>query len=84
MPQHKSAAKRMKTSEIARQRNRRVKTTVRSSLKSFMADKEKSPDKLKAITKVLDKAASKRVIHKNKAARLKSRLARLTKPKKSA
>ena len=74
----------MKTSEIARQRNRRVKTTVRSSLKSFMADKEKSPDKLKAITKVLDKAASKRVIHKNKAARLKSRLARLTKPKKSA
>lgn len=75
MPQHKSAIKRMKTSRLARQRNRRVKTTIRGALKAY--DSEKNPENLKAVTKVLDKAASKNVIHKNKAARLKSRLAKM-------
>lgn len=75
MPQHKSAFKRMKTSRLARQRNRRVKTIIRGALKTF--NSEKKPDNLKAVTKILDKAASKRVIHKNKAARLKSRLAKM-------
>jgi len=83
LPQHKSAAKRIKTSEMARQRNRRVKSSVRAALKTYLTDKEKSPDKLKAIARVLDKAASRKVIHKNKAARLKSRLAKLTGGKKT-
>jgi len=74
LPQHKSCAKRMKTSDKARQRNKRVKSVMRGSLADYKADKEKSPDKLKTITRALDKAASKKVIHKNKAARMKSRL----------
>ena len=66
----------MKTSQLERQRNRRVKTGIRGALKDFEASSEKSPDKVNAIAKVLDKAASKNVIHKNKAARIKSRLAK--------
>jgi small subunit ribosomal protein S20 len=65
----------MKTSRLARQRNRRVKTTIRGVLKAY--DSEKNTENLKAVTKVLDKAASKKVIHKNKATRLKSRLAKM-------
>jgi len=49
---------------------------MRGSLTAYKDDKEKSPDKLKTITRALDKAAAKKVIHKNKAARLKSRLAK--------
>jgi small subunit ribosomal protein S20 len=66
----------MKTSQLARQRNRRVKSGIRVALKDFQADQEKSLDKVNAMAKVLDKAAAKNVIHKNKAARLKSRLAK--------
>ena len=76
MPQHKSAAKRMKTSERERQQNKRVKSIMRGALKTYQAEKEKSPDKLKDVVKILDKAAAKKVIHKNKAARLKSRMAK--------
>lgn len=76
MPQHKSCYKRIKTSQSARQRNRRVKSIIRGALKEFKADQDKSPEKVKVITKVIDKAAAKRVIHKNKAARIKSRLAK--------
>jgi len=64
----------MKTSRLARQRNKRVKTSIRSALKTF--NSEKNPENLKTVAKVLDKAALKNVIHKNKAARLKSRLAK--------
>jgi len=47
---------------------------MRGTLTAYKADKEKSPDKLKTVARALDKAASKKVIHKNKAARIKSRL----------
>ena len=66
----------MKTSERERQENKRIKSIMRGTLKTYQADKEKSPDKLKTVVKILDKAASKKVIHKNKAARLKSRIAK--------
>jgi small subunit ribosomal protein S20 len=74
LPQHKSCAKRMKTSDRARQRNKKVKSVMRGTLTAYKADKEKSPDKLKTVARALDKAAAKKVIHKNKAARIKSRL----------
>jgi small subunit ribosomal protein S20 len=67
----------MKTSLKARQRNKAVKSVIRGTLKEYQADQEKTTDKLKVVTKVLDKAASKKVIHKNKAARIKSRMARM-------
>jgi ribosomal protein S20 len=47
---------------------------------SKMAKAEKDPQKIeegrKSFARAVDKAAGKKVIHKNKAARLKSRLAR--------
>lgn len=78
MPTHKSAEKRMKTAEKARQNNRRIKSLIRSAVKDFTAQKSDAnkPEKLKKVASILDKAAGKNVIHKNKAARAKSRLAR--------
>lgn len=80
MPRHKSAAKRMKTAEKARQRNRRIKAIARSAVKAV--ENEKDPEKkaggLKAAVSAIDRAAAKNVIHKNKAARIKSRLSRAT------
>jgi small subunit ribosomal protein S20 len=84
LPQHKSAIKAVKTSEKARQRNRRVKSMIRSTLAQFKDTKEKTADNLKVVNKVLDKAAARGVIHKNKAARIKSQMARLTSGKKTS
>ena len=77
MAQHKSAKKRIKTSRRAATRNRAVATTARRTIKEFKGSKEKTADQLKAVYKTLDKTAAKKVFHKNKAARLKSRLAKL-------
>ena len=81
MPTHKSAEKRMKTAEKARQRNRRVKSLIRKSVKDFNAEKDtaKKSEQLKKVSSILDKAAGKKVISKNKAARAKSRLTKATK-----
>lgn len=78
MPTHKSAEKRIKTAEKARQRNRRVKSLIRSAVKELTTEKDqaKKPEKLKKAASILDKAARKNVIHKKKAARAKSRLAK--------
>ena len=83
MPTHKSAAKRIKTAERDRQKNRKVKSTLRGAIKSFNAKKagEEKAAEFKELTSVLDRAASKGVIHKNKAARTKSRLSKHLKAK---
>jgi len=83
LPTHKSAAKRMKTAERDRQKNRKVKSTLRGAIKNFTAKKsgdEKTAD-FKELSSILDTAARKRVIHKNKAARTKSRLSKQLKSK---
>jgi small subunit ribosomal protein S20 len=77
LAQHKSAKKRIKTSRRAATRNRAAATTARKAVKDFKASKEKTADKLKSVYKTLDKTAAKKVFHKNKAARLKSRLAKM-------
>ena len=81
MPTHKSAEKRIKTSEKARLRNRRIKAIVRGAVKDFEAEKDtaKKSEVFKKVSSVLDKAARKGVIHKNKAARDKSRLTKSAK-----
>ena len=78
MPTHKSAEKRTKTAEKSRQRNRRIKALVRGAVKDFDAEKsaDKKADQFKKVASILDKAAGKNVIHKNKAARDKSRMAK--------
>ena len=77
MPNHKSCAKRVKTSEAERLRNRALRSTLRAAVKAVRTEtsKEEALKKLKTANIVLDKAATYRLIHKKNAARNKSRLA---------
>ncbi|OMQ15825.1 30S ribosomal protein S20 [Modestobacter sp. VKM Ac-2676] len=77
----KSQIKRIKTNEIARQRNVAVKSALKTQVRRFRAaadagDKDAAATALQTASKALDKAASKGVIHKNQAANRKSALAK--------
>jgi small subunit ribosomal protein S20 len=79
---HKSALKRHRQSLVRRERNRQVKGGIRKGTKRVHAalavgDLETAQEWLQITIKRLDKAAEKGVIHKNNAARRKSRLTRL-------
>jgi small subunit ribosomal protein S20 len=80
MPHTKSAAKRLRQNENRRRRNRNwiklVKKQTRAVADALTADAAKAGKEFVTATQKLDKAAAKGVIHPNKAARLKSRLAR--------
>ena len=76
----KSAKKRIKVIETKTLNNRMIKSALKTTIKKFVAAVEaKNVEDAKAlftsVTKSLDMAASKGVIHKNMAARKKSRLA---------
>jgi small subunit ribosomal protein S20 len=76
----KSAIKRIRQSETRRQRNRTVRSRVRSVLKTARVATATPGDEartavLQAI-RTLDKAVTKGVVHRNTAARKKSALAR--------
>jgi small subunit ribosomal protein S20 len=78
----KSAAKRSRQTVRRTKANRRVRNSVKRSLKNVRAavpvgDAAKSQEKLRAAVSALDKAAKTGRIHKNKANRQKSRLAKL-------
>ena len=81
MAQHKSAKKRIRQNDKRRIRNRHIRTTLRSTLKRFEQNlEEQNAEELKALVNktvsTIDTAASKGVIHKNKAARHVSRIRR--------
>ena len=76
----KSQIKRIKTNEKARQRNKAVKSSLKTAVRKAReameaGDTEKAVALTRAANKALDKAASKGVIHKNQAANKKSALA---------
>lgn len=82
MPHTSSAKKNLRKSEKRRLHNRSVKSALRTQLKKVLAAaKTGTLDDLKKeynlAAKKLDKAAAKRIIHPNLAARKKSQLARL-------
>ena len=77
----KSQIKRNKQNEKAHQRNKAVKSSLRTSVRKFReaADAGNLDDAgiaLRAACRQLDKAASKGVIHKNQAANRKSAIAK--------
>ncbi|BBY04796.1 30S ribosomal protein S20 [Mycobacterium noviomagense] len=77
----KQQAKRNRTNERRRLRNKSVKSSVRTAIRRFReaaeaGEKDKAAELLVATGRKLDKAASKGVIHKNQAANKKSALAR--------
>lgn len=81
MPNLPSAWKRMRQSEQRRLRNRSVRSTTKTWIKKVeLAVRSKDPKMdqvLRSCIKMIDQAASKGVLHKNAAARRKSRVARL-------
>ncbi|UCB52272.1 MAG: 30S ribosomal protein S20 [Candidatus Zixiibacteriota bacterium] len=79
MPTHKSAKKRLKTNEKSNVRNRAVKSRIRSLVKN--AETSVDEASLKEAVSLLDRAARKKVIHPNKASRMKSRLAKAVQKK---
>ncbi|MEZ4357323.1 MAG: 30S ribosomal protein S20 [Eubacteriales bacterium] len=80
MPNIKSAKKRVLTIEKRTLKNRAVKTNLKTRLKNFdVAVKSDDPiakELLRDTVSAVDKAAKKGVIHKNKANRKKSRMAK--------
>ncbi len=83
MPIIKSAKKRVRSASKATVRNSKTKRTLKSAVKAFQAtlagDKKKASAALSKAHSNIDKALKKNVIHKNKAARKKSQLAKAAK-----
>ncbi len=81
MAKHLSVKKRHRQSLKANRRNRTVKPKLRTTLKQFddIKEPEAKTTNLRTVESVVDKAASKGVIHRNKAARIKSRAAKQAK-----
>jgi small subunit ribosomal protein S20 len=76
----KSQIKRNRTNEKARQRNKAVRSSLKTSVRKFReataaGDTEKATALLRDASRALDKAASKGVIHANAAANKKSAMA---------
>jgi small subunit ribosomal protein S20 len=89
MPQTKSAKKRLHQNIARRDRNRSVKRSVKTEVRKVLdAVKSGDPGKAEAEFRLaatkLDRAAARKVIHKNAAARTKSRLSAKIKAIKTA
>ncbi|MCY2966557.1 MAG: 30S ribosomal protein S20 [Planctomycetota bacterium] len=89
MPNNRNAAKAMRQANKRRLRNRSAKTSLRSVIKTLRstvvtAEPARVVDTFNATASKIDKMATKKYIHANKAARLKSRLAKLANKKSAA
>ncbi len=73
MPNIASAKKNMRKTRAATVRNRAQRSALRTALKKAAAPTASADDRLKAVS-LLDRAARKGLIHRNTAARYKSRL----------
>ena len=78
MANHKSALKRIRNSETKRLRNRYQHKTTRSAMKKLVeTTKKKDAEKLfPEVVSMIDKLAKMNIIHANKAANLKSNMAK--------
>jgi small subunit ribosomal protein S20 len=79
MANHKSAEKRMRQTERRKEVNRRNRSRLRTQIKSLRAaiedgDQDQAKALLAKTVSVIDKSIQKGVIHRNAAARYKSRL----------
>ena len=78
MPNIKSAKKRMELSAAARLKNRAERARIRTAIKQVRAAEtaEAGQAKLREAVALLDRAATRRLYHPNRVARIKSGLAR--------
>jgi len=79
MANHKSALKRVRSDETKRLRNRYQLKSTRTAVRKLKAikDKKEAQEFFKKVSSMLDKLAKRNIIHKNKAANNKSKLATL-------
>ncbi|MCQ2203077.1 MAG: 30S ribosomal protein S20 [Bacteroidales bacterium] len=78
MANHQSAIKRTRQIEKRRLHNRYYAKTARNAVKALRqtTDKAAATELLPKVSSMLDKLAKRNIIHKNKAANLKSKLAK--------
>jgi small subunit ribosomal protein S20 len=78
MPNIKSAKKRMELSRRARERNRAVRSRLRTAVRRVheAEDPETARELLRRAVSLLDRAATKRLMPPNRVARIKSQLHR--------
>ena len=79
MPHSASAKKRHRQNLRDRERNRQVKTVIKNSIRKVLeavtaGDVALARERLRGAAKTADRAAAKGTIHRNRAARIKSRL----------
>jgi small subunit ribosomal protein S20 len=89
MPNTASAKKRLRQNDKRRGHNRAIKSSVRLQIRKLReaiqsGDVETAENHFRLVAKGLDRAGSRGVIHRNAAARTKSRLQHLIKAAKSA
>ena len=77
MANHQSAKKRIRQTASRRLRNRYYAKSARTAVRNIrkMTDKTEAEAKFRVVGAMLDRLASKKLISKNKAANLKSKLA---------
>ena len=78
MPNIKSAKKRMELSRKANARNKAKRSRLKSAIKQVRAaeDADQARERLQFAYSLLDRAAASRLVHPNRAARIKGQLAR--------
>lgn len=78
MANHKSALKRIRSSNNRRLRNRYQHKTVRNAIRDFKKIEKKieAEEKFPEVISMIDKLSKNNIIHANKASNLKSQLSR--------
>ncbi|NPA45123.1 MAG: 30S ribosomal protein S20 [Chlorobi bacterium] len=76
MANHQSAKKRIRQSEKRRLHNRYYAVSTRNAIRKLRAktDKKEAEELYPSVSSMIDKLAKRNIIHKNKAANLKSKL----------
>ena len=74
MANHPSALKRIRQNEVRRLHNRYYQKSMRNAVRKFreLEDKKEAAEQLPKLYAIIDKLAKRNMIHKNKAANLKS------------
>ncbi|MBN2172680.1 MAG: 30S ribosomal protein S20 [Bacteroidales bacterium] len=78
MANHKSALKRIRQNEKRKMQNRYHAKSMRNALKDFreLSEKKVAEEKFPKLVSMIDKLVKNNIIHKNKAANLKSQLSK--------
>ncbi len=89
MPNSPSASKRLRQTKVRTEENKTIKSAMKTQIKKVLAaaakgDVTTAEAEFRLAAKKLDKAGAGKVIHKNAAARQKSRLQRVIKTAKKA